>query len=481
MHINLVIHILGFLLIFLSAAMLIPIPFSLYYGEGVYIFFIISALITFAVGFTAFKFTRLDWDVRAREGFAIVTLSWISFALLGCLPFLLSGYIPSLTNAFFETMSGFTTTGATILVNIEELPHALLFWRSFTNWLGGMGIIVLSIAVLPFLGVGGMQLFKAEVPGPTPDKLTPRVTQTAKILWGVYISISALETILLMLGGMNLFEALCHTFGTMATGGFSTKDASIGHYNSAYIDYVIIFFMLAAGTNFSLHYRFLKREFKSYIKNNEWRLFVFLIGSATLLIGIHTFLNHYTNAETAFRKTLFQVTSILTTTGFTTSDFEQWAFSSQFILLMLMFFGGCAGSTGGGMKIIRLYILIKFVIAEIRRLMHPKAVIPVRVGNIVIPRDIVRNILGFLALMTGLFIGGVIVMTILGLDLVSAFAAVAATLNNIGPGLGTVGPTDNYAHIPLLGKWVLTFFMLAGRLEIYTVLILLAPSLWKKS
>jgi len=481
MHIHLVIHVLGLLLIFLSAVMLLPIPFSLYYGEGESIFFIISALITFAAGFAAFKFTRLDRDVRAREGFAIVTLGWISFALLGCLPFLLSGYIPSLTDAFFETMSGFTTTGATILVNIEELPHGLLFWRSFTQWLGGMGIIVLSIAILPFLGVGGMQLFKAEVPGPAPDKLTPRVTQTAKILWGVYILISALETLLLMLGGMNLFEALCHTFGTMATGGFSTKDASIGHYNSAYIDYVIIFFMLVAGTNFSLHYRFLKREFKSYIKNNEFRLLIFLIGSATLLIGIHTFLHHYSNAETAFRKTVFQVTSILTTTGYTTADFEQWAFNSQFILLMLMFIGGCAGSTGGGMKIIRLYVLIKFVLVEIRHLMHPKAVIPVRVGNTVIPRDIVRNILGFLALMIGLFIGGVIVMTILGLDLVSAFAAVAATLNNVGPGLGSVGPTDNYAHIPLIGKWVLTFFMLAGRLEIYTVLILLAPSFWKKS
>lgn len=480
MHIYLVIHILGFLLIFLSAAMLLPIPFALYYGEGDYIFFIISALITFAVGFAAFKFTRLDRDVRAREGFAIVTLSWISFSLLGCLPFLLSGYIPSLTNAFFETMSGFTTTGATILVDIEKLPHGLLFWRSFTHWLGGMGIIVLSIAILPFLGVGGMQLFKAEVPGPAPDKLTPRVTQTAKILWGVYILISSVETILLMLGGMNLFEALCHTFGTMATGGFSTKDASIGHYNSAYIDYIIIFFMLVAATNFSLHYRFMKREFKSYIKNNEFRLLIFLICSATLLIGMHTFLHHYSNAEMAFRKTLFQVTSILTTTGYTTANFEQWAFSSQFILFLLMFFGGCAGSTGGGMKIIRLYVLIKFVFAEIRRLMHPKAVIPIRVGNTVIPRDIVRNILGFLALMTGLFICGVIVMTILGLDLVSAFAAIAATLNNIGPGLGSVGPTDNYAHIPLIGKWVLTFFMLAGRLEIYTVLVLLAPSFWKK-
>jgi len=480
MHIYLIIHILGFLLLSLSAAMLLPIPFSIYYGENEYICFIISALITFAVGFVAFKLTRFDREVRAREGFAIVTLGWFFFALLGSLPFILSGYIPSLTDAIFETMSGFTTTGATILVDIEELPHGLLFWRSFTHWLGGMGIIVLSLAILPFLGVGGMQLFKAEVPGPVPDKLTPRVTKTAKILWTVYILISAIETILLMLGGMNLFEALCHTFGTMATGGFSTKNSSIGQYNSAYIDYVIIFFMLAAGTNFSLHYRFIKREFKSYFKNREFLFFLSLIGGATLLIGFNTFLHHHQNTEVAFRKTLFQATSILTTTGFTTTDFEQWAFSSQFILFLLMFFGACAGSTGGGMKIIRLYVLLKFVLAETKRLVHPKAVIPVRVGHTVIPREIVTNILGFLALMIGLFIGGVLVMTLLGLDLTSAFGAVAATLNNIGPGLGSVGPTDNYAHIPLIGKWVLTFFMLAGRLEIYTVLILFTPSFWKK-
>lgn len=480
MHIRLVIHVLGLLLIFLSATMLLPIPFSLYYGEGDHLFFLMSAFITFVTGFAAYKFTRFDREVRAREGFAIVTLGWIFFSLLGSLPFLISGAIPSLTDAFFETMSGFTTTGATILVDIERLPHGLLFWRSFTHWLGGMGIIVLTIAILPFLGVGGMQLFRAEVPGPAPDKLTPRVTQTAKILWGVYILISLLETALLMLGGMNLFEALCHTFGTMATGGFSTKNASIGQFNSAYIDYVIIVFMLAAGTNFSLHYRFLKGQLKSYFKNSEFRLFLFLICSSTILIGLHTFTQQYASAETAFRKTLFQVTAIITTTGYTTADFEQWAFSAQFILFLLMFFGGCAGSTGGGMKIIRLYVLIKFVAAEISRLMHPKAVIPIRVGGTVIPRDIVRNILGFFALLIALFIGGVIVMTLLGLDLVSAFGAVAATLNNIGPGLGSVGPADNYAHLPLLGKWVLTFFMLAGRLEIFTVLILFAPSFWKK-
>ena len=480
MQLHLIIHILGFLLIFLSAAMLLPIPFSIYYGERDYIYFLITAFITFLIGLIAFKMTRFDREVRAREGFAIVTLGWTMFSLLGCLPFILSGYIPSFTDAFFETMSGFTTTGATILVDIQKLPHGLLFWRSFTHWLGGMGIIVLSLAILPFLGVGGMQLFKAEVPGPVPDKLTPRVTETAKILWGVYIIISFAETIFLMFGGMSLFDALCHTFGTMATGGFSTKNASIGYYQSPYIDYVVIVFMLIAGTSFSLHYRLLRGDFKAHLRNNELRFFLALIAGATILIGYDTFYHHYHELEVTFRKTLFQVTSIITTTGFGTADYEQWAFSSQFILFLFMFIGGCAGSTGGGMKVIRLYVLIKFVRAEVRRLLHPSAVIPIRVGHTVIPREIVTNVLGFLALLIGLFITGVILMSVLGLDLESSFGAVAATLGNIGPGLGSVGPTDNYAHIPILGKWVLTFFMLAGRLEIYTVLILFAPSFWKK-
>ncbi len=480
MRLPIVIHILGFLLIFLAVTMLLPIPFAIYYGEADHLYFIISALITFIVGFISFKFTKFNQDVRAREGFAIVTMGWTSFSFFGCLPFLLSGHIPSITDAFFETMSGFTTTGASILTDIEKLPHGILFWRSFTHWLGGMGIIVLSLAILPFLGVGGMQLFKAEVPGPVPDKLTPRVTETAKILWGVYILISALETLFLLLGGMNLFDSLCHTFGTMATGGFSTKNASIGHYESPFIQYVVIFFMITAGTNFSLHYRFMQKDFKSYIKNTEFSFFLILILGATLFIGYDTLTNHFPYVEEAFRKTLFQVVSILTTTGYVTADYEQWKISSQFVLFLFMFIGGCAGSTGGGMKIIRLYVLIQLVRTEIKKLLHPNAIIPVRVGNTVVPKEIVTNVLGFLALMIGLFVIGVILMSLLGLDMVSAFGAVAATLGNIGPGLGSVGPTDNYAYIPLVGKWILTFFMLAGRLEIYTVLILFAPSYWKK-
>ncbi|MBD3160870.1 MAG: TrkH family potassium uptake protein, partial [Candidatus Eisenbacteria bacterium] len=434
--------------------MLLPLPFSLYYGGGDHNAFLISAGITIVVGFIAFRSTKLSGEVRAREGFAIVTLGWVSFSLFGCLPFLISGQIPSFTDAFFETMSGFTTTGATILPDIERLPHGILFWRSFTHWLGGMGIIVLSLAILPFLGVGGMQLFKAEVPGPVPDKLKPRVTETAKILWGVYMGISGIETLLLLIGGMDLFEALCHTFGTMATGGFSTKNASIGHYDSAYIEYVITFFMLAAGTSFALHYRALRGEVRAYLRSHEFRLFLGLLAGATLLIGGGLFLHHEGALEPAFRMAVFQVASILTTTGYGTADFERWSVTAQMILFGFMFIGGCAGSTGGGMKVARLLVLVNFGRVEVKRLLHPRGVIPIRIGETVVPRDVAMNILGFLVLMLLLFFAGVLAFSLLGYDWITSFGAIAATLGNIGPGFGMVGPTDNYAHVPILGKWM---------------------------
>jgi trk system potassium uptake protein TrkH len=343
-----------------------------------------------------------------------------------------------------------------------------------------MGIIVLSLAILPFLGVGGMQLFKAEVPGPVADRLTPRITETAKILWGVYVAFTAVEAALLMLGGMSLFDALCHAFGTLATGGYSTQNASIGSYGSAYIDYVVIFFMIVAGTNFSLHYRFVKGDFKAYFRNQEFLFFLSLIALATLFIGIDTYLHHYRNIPETLQKSLFQVTAILTTTGYGTADYEQWAFSSQFILFVLMFFGGCAGSTGGGIKMLRIYLLVKFVFSEITRLIHPHAVVPVRIGNTVVPREVAANVVGFFILFVMIFVLGVFVMSTMGLDMPTSLGCVAATLGNIGPGLGNVGPTDNYTGIPTVGKWFLTLLMLIGRLEIYTVIILLSFSYWKK-
>jgi trk system potassium uptake protein TrkH len=465
---------------FLAVAMLLPIPFSLYYGETDYQALIISAVVTFICGLLTYRLTYFWGDLRAKEGFTAVTLGWIVFSVFGSLPFMISGSIPSFTDAFFETMSGFTTTGGTILTDVEALPHGILLWRSLTHWIGGMGIIVLSLAILPFLGVGGMQLFKAEVPGPVADKLTPRVTETAKILWGVYVLITMAETMLLMFGGMSLFEALCHAFGTMATGGYSTRNASIGAYQSVYIDYVITFFMFVAGVNFSLHYRFLSGDFGAYWRNKEFRYFSAITFGAMVIIGIDIYINQYGNLADTVRYSSFQVLSIATTTGYGTADYEKWSFSSQFVLFVLMFIGGCAGSTSGGIKIMRIYLLFKFVLSEITRLIHPHAVVPVRLNNTVVPRDVVMNVLGFFVLFISIYVVSVFIMAVIGLDMATSFGAVAACLGNIGPGLGDVGPTDNYAFVPPIGKWVLSMLMLMGRLEVFTVVVLFSPTYWRK-
>jgi trk system potassium uptake protein TrkH len=480
MYYRIVLRILGLLLIFLGGAMLLPLPFSFYYGDGDYVALLISSGISLTFGMLAFLQSPKKRDLRPKEGFAVVTLGWITFSLFGSLPYMLSGTIPSFTDAFFETMSGFSTTGATILTDIEALPHGILFWRSLTHWLGGMGIIVLSLAILPFLGVGGMQLFKAEAPGPVVDKLSPRITETAKILWLVYLGFTVAETILLILGGMSLFDALCHTFGTMATGGFSNYNASAGHFGSAYIDFVIILFMLIAGTNFSLHYHWLKGDFKSLWRSEEFRFYLSLIAGVTLLISIDTYMNVYGDVFETIQYTLFQVVAIVTTTGYGTADYEQWSASSQILLFALMFVGGCAGSTGGGMKVLRIYLLVKFAYSEIVKMIHPQAVVPIRIGSTIVDRKVMINIAGFFVLFALLTVFGSVVMAFLGLDILSALGAVTATINNIGPGLNKVGPTDNYAFIPDAGKWFLSFFMLMGRLELFTVIVLLAPSYWKK-
>ncbi len=480
MRYKIIIRILGFITMFLGASMLLSLPFSFYYGSNDIIPISLSAAITMVIGALGFFLFKSKQEVRPKEGFMIVALGWIVFSALGSLPYMLGNYIPPFTDAFFETMSGFTTTGATILTDIEILPEGILFWRSFTHWLGGMGIIVLGIAILPLLGVGGMQLFKAEVPGPIADKLTPRVTETAKILWIVYVLLTAIETALLMIGGMNLHQSLCHTFGTMATGGYSTLNKSVGGFDSAYIDYVIIIFMILAGMNFSLHYRMLKGNVKEMFINRESQFYFAIIGFATLVIGIDTYINNYSSILETLRYTLFQVVSIITTTGFGTADYEQWSISSQLVLFLLMFIGGMAGSTGGGMKVMRIYLLFKFVYAEIVRLVHPQAIVPVRMGNITVNRDVMMNVLGFFVLYMLIAAFSSLYLSFYEIDIATSIGAVAATLNNIGPGLELVGPTDNYAFLPSPVKWHLSFLMLLGRLEVYTVVILLAPSFWQK-
>ncbi len=480
-HIKVILNTLSALIIFLAISLIPPAIISWYYGGGDFNAFVYTIIASVSVGIILFFTTRNHkQELRAKDGFIIVTFGWVLFSLLGALPFFLSGFIPSYTDAFFETMSGFSTTGATILTDIEALPHGLLFWRSLTHWLGGMGIILLSLAILPLLGVGGMQLFKAEVPGPSPDKLTPRIKHTAELLWGVYVLLTVAEIILLMMGGMGWFDSVCHSFGTLATGGFSTKNASIGHYNSAYVDYIITIFMILAGLNFSLHYRALRGKPRIYFKDPETLFFFGIIGAATLFVTFSIW--HQTSQDIAlsFRQGFFQVVSIITTTGYGTADYETWSSSSRMVIFILMFFCGCAGSTGGGLKIISSLILIKFSLNEIKRLIHPQAVLPVRVGKVVVSRDIIANVAGFYLFYVSIFVFGVLFMNILGLDFETSLGGVAASLGNIGPGLGDLGPTDNYGFLPDLGKWFLSFLMLVGRLEIYTVLIIFTPMFWKK-
>ena len=482
MRIGFILYILGALIFSLGSTMIFPLFFALYYGEGDARALVISFMITTLTGlilFLGFRRTRGE-EISHKEGFLIVSLGWICAGIFGTLPYLLSGTFTSFIDSFFEAISGFTTTGATVLTSIDELPHGILFWRSLTHWLGGMGIILLSIAILPLLGVGGMQLYRAEVPGPVHDKIKPRVAEIAKTLWGVYILLSAILVLLLLMGGMSFFDSLCHTFGTMATGGFSTNGASIGHFDSLYFDTVITVFMLIAGTNFALHYKLLLGDYKSFWKNSEFRLFISVAIVATVLVTINLKMNVPGSFAHSFRYASFQVASILTTTGFVTADFETWPCFAQMILLLLMLIGGSAGSTGGGIKCLRILLFIKQGYRELYRHIHPRAVVPIKLGGQVVPAEVMGSIWGFFFIYLFLIVFATLIMGLLGLDLVSAFAAVTASLGNIGPGLGSVGPMNNYQHIPLVGKWVLIFCMLLGRLEIYTLIVLFIPEFWRK-
>ncbi|MEX2115802.1 MAG: potassium transporter TrkG [Bacteroidota bacterium] len=473
-----VLSVLGFIICAVGIAMLAAVLCSWYFEEPDVQPILVSALISIAVGVFLMMFMkRLDGEeLRAREGFAIVTFGWIVAPLFGTLPFLFSGAIPSFTDAFFESVSGFTTTGASILSDVESLTHGLLFWRAMTHWLGGMGIIVLSLAILPLLGVGGMQLFKAEFAGPTKDKLTPRIAETARILWSVYVLMTAVQAGLLIAGGMSFFDSICHSFATIATGGFSTKNASIGHFNSAYFDVVITVFMFIAATNFPLHYAALSGKFR-YFKDNEFQFFsisaiVAIALIVPLLLSEHDFLN-------ALRYAAFNVVSIMSSTGFASADFAQWAPLAQIVLLLLMFPGACAGSTGGGMKNVRVILLLKTAANELKRLVHPQAVIPIRYNGRMVEQDILFNIAGFIILYLVTFATATILVAANGLDLVTSISAVVAAMSNIGPGLGAVGPAANYGGLPDLVKWILGVCMVIGRLEIFTVFVLFSRAFWR--
>ncbi|MEE9288865.1 MAG: TrkH family potassium uptake protein [Bacteroidota bacterium] len=484
MNLKPVVSILGFLVFGTGVAMLFPIPFSLFYGDDDVLAFVFASIASIAVGLVfwlGYRSRDREEDIlHVKEGYLVVTFGWFFCSLFGSLPLLLSGTSPSFTDAFFEIVSGFTTTGASVIDDVEKLPHGILFWRSMTQWLGGMGIIVLSLAILPLLGVGGMQLFKAEVVGPTKDKLAPRIAETARLLWGVYLIISGAETILLLFGGMSLFDALCHMFATVATGGFSTRNHSIGQFESSYIEWVVTIFMFLAGTNFALHLRALRGNLTGYRKNNEFVFYSAILLAGIVVLATLNIVGEVADASTSVRLAAFQVVSITTTTGFNTANYQTWLPSSQVIIFFLMFFGGCAGSTGGSIKHIRLLLLLRTGINELKKLIHPKAVLVVRHNGHAVPQEILINIVGFVVLYVALFVLCSILMSLVGLDFITATSAVAAMLGNVGPGLGSIGPWETYIQLPLLGKWISIACMLLGRLELFTVLVIFSAAFWRK-
>ncbi len=479
LNIKLIFHIIGIVLFFESFFLLIDIPVSVIYGSIDFFPILFSYLITAFTGIALFLLTRQDLvkEPTIKESFLIVGFSWLLISLFGTLPYLFSGAIPKFVDAFFESVSGFTTTGSSILKDIESLPKGILFWRSETHWIGGMGIIVLILAIFPFYNIGGTQLFTAEGSMISFEKLRPRIIETAKRLWGIYMALTVLEIIFLNLGGMNLFDSICHSFATIATGGFSTKNDSLMGY-SPYIQYVVTIFMFLSGANFALHYFFIKGDFKRVLSNEEFRVYTIIVLIATFIISI-ALIKNGRSIEAAFREALFQVVSIITATGFASADYLLWPTYAWVIIFALMFIGACVGSTGGGIKIVRHLIVYKNVKAYFKKLFHPNSVSPIRYNESIISSQLMRSIFAFYFLYLLIFIFGSFLMTALGLDLESAMGSVITTMGGIGPGLGTVGPASNFSAVPAAGKIALTFFMIIGRLEIYSFLIIFTPFFWK--
>ena len=486
-------HLIGLLFVVNGGFMLLATLVSYLYQDGVVFELLQASLLATALGVIAMVLTRNHRkELQKKEGYIIVAFGWFFMALIGTLPYLLTGTIPGFTNAFFETMSGFTTTGATILNDVEALPKGILFWRSITHWIGGMGIIVLAIAILPLLGIGGMQLFAAEAPGPSGDKLHPRITDTAKRLWLIYVGYTLAETVLLWAAGMSFFDAINHSLSTLSTGGFSTKNASVSFWNDQpLIQYIIMVFMFLAGTNFVLSYFAFKGRFSKIINDEEFKLYGFFIVALTLVTALFIYtqadlaassIAHpmvYGPLESALRHGLFQVLALITTTGFVTADFTAWTPLLTIIFFGLMFLGGSAGSTSGGIKIVRHLIMIKNGVLEFKRTLHPNAILPVRYNNRSVHQSIVFNVLGFFILYMLSFIVGVLVFSLLGLDFQTALGGAASTLGNVGPALGDLGPVHTYHDLSLPAKWWASFLMLIGRLELFTVLILFTPFFWR--
>lgn len=480
MDFGVIINVLGHLLVVEAGLMIPSLLVALYYGSYDWKALLLSIIITAAVGFVMNRIFKYKQDIQAKEGLAIVGFGWILVSIFGALPFIFSGTIPSWVDAFFETVSGFTTTGASIVDNIESFPKGILFWRSFTHWIGGMGILVFTVALLPMFGIGGFQIYKTESPGPTPDRIVPRVRDTAKILYTIYTIITAIEIILLVLGGMSLYDSALHTFGTVGTGGFGIKANSVGYYQSTYIHLVIAIFMTLCGANFSLYYLLIKGKWREVVRNAELRFYLGTILISVIMIALNIYgPMKYNNFGIALRDSFFQVSSIITTTGYSTVDFDKWPTFSKVILFALMFIGGCAGSTAGGIKNIRIVVLLKAIKREFYRILHPRAVIPIKIDGKVISNNTIAGISSFFALFIFIFIISTMIVSLDGVDFESAASAVAATLGNVGPAFGFAGPLRSYSGFSNLSKIVMSICMLLGRLEVFTLMILFNPEIWK--
>lgn len=475
-----IVSVLGRLLLVEVGLMLPPLFVSYYHSGPDTMAFVWSILIIAIIGLILVKSFKAKKILRAKEGLMIVAVGWVLVSFFGSLPFIFSGSIPSWIDAFFETVSGFTTTGATILNDVEVLPKGILFWRSFTHWIGGMGILVFTIALIPKLGGGSFQIFKVESPGPTPDRIVPKVRDTAKVLYTTYLVITLTQIVFLLFGGMSLFESTLHTFGTVGTGGFGIKNDSVGAYNSTYIHLVIGSFMILAGVNFSLYYSLFKGKWREFIKDQELRLYLGIILGAVLLIALNINNEIYHNIGRSLRDAFFQVASITTTTGYSTVDFNHWPDFSKMIIFALMFIGGSAGSTAGGMKVIRILVVFKRIKREIAKLFHPRAVIPIKIGNKRVSDEVVSGIFSFLGIYMIIFIIGSILLSLEGFGFETSITATVSALSNIGPGLAMVGPAESYSIFSKGGKLLLSFLMLLGRLEFFTMIALLAPSTWRK-
>lgn len=477
-----IIRIIGILLLLETVMFLACSGVSFYYGETDLPDFWKAAGITAGAGLLLAALGRGgERQLTRRDGYVLVSFAWMAFSLFGMLPFYISGYIPDITNAFFETMSGFTSTGATILDDIESLPHGLLFWRSMTQWIGGLGIIMFTIAVLPIFGVSGLQVFAAEASGPTHDKVHPRIGITAKWIWSIYTGITLLLVVLLMMGGMGWFDSVCHAFATTGTGGFSTKQASVAYYTSPYIEYVISIFMFVSGINFTLLLFFVNRKFKKVIDNAELKWYFW---SVVCFTGVIAVILHYTSSmgiEESLRKSLFQVISLHTSTGFATDDYMLWAPVVWGLLTIVMVMGACAGSTTGGLKCIRMVILSKVSRNEFKHILHPNAVLPVRINKQVISPSIVSTVLAFCFLYLIIILVGVLLMMGMGIGFIESVGCVISSIGNMGPGLGETGPAYSWNALPDMAKWLLAFLMLLGRLELFTVLLLFSPEFWRQN